>query len=113
MVVRDASDAITVQDLNGRTLALNPGAVRMYGWSETEALEMNVRDRIPEALREQALATLAQLSRAEVLEPYRTERLANRGAVVRVSIVSTALIDEAGQMYATATTERVKPEGSR
>ncbi len=48
VVVRDAHDAITVQDLEGRILAWNPGAVRMYGWSEAEALAMNVRDRIPE-----------------------------------------------------------------
>ena len=34
----DAYDAITVQDLDGRILTWNPGAVRMYGWSESEAL---------------------------------------------------------------------------
>jgi two-component system CheB/CheR fusion protein len=34
VVVRDAHDAITVQDLEGRILAWNPGAVRIYGWSE-------------------------------------------------------------------------------
>ncbi len=43
VVVRDAHDAITVQDMDGRILAWNPAAVRMYGWSEAEALMMNVR----------------------------------------------------------------------
>jgi len=109
VVVRDAHDAITVQDLEGRIIAWNPGAVRMYGWSEAEALAMNVRDRIPQAMRAGALDTLRQLSRAEVLEPYRTQRLAKGGAVVAVSIISTALVDEAGQMYAIATTERAIP----
>ena len=56
VVVRDAHDAITVQDLEGRILAWNPGAERMYGWSEAEALAMNIRDLIPEGLREEALA---------------------------------------------------------
>ena len=106
VVVRDAHDAITVQDLAGRTLAWNAGAVRMYGWTEAEALQLNVRDRIPEPLREAALASLAQLSRAEVLEPYLTQRLAKSGESVEVSIVSTALVNEAGVMYAVATTER-------
>lgn len=106
VVVRDAHDAITVQDLGGRILAWNPGAVRMYGWSEAEALLMNVRDRIPEALREKALVTLRQLSRDEVLEPYRTQRISKQGAVMAVSIISTALLDESGEMYAIATTER-------
>jgi len=108
VVVRDSHDAITVQDLEGRTLAWNPGAVRLYGWSEAEALEINVCDRIPEGLRAGSLDTLAQLSRAEILEPYHTQRLTQAGALVEVSIISTALIDGVGQMYAIATTERLK-----
>ncbi|MCX6970203.1 MAG: PAS domain-containing protein [Verrucomicrobia bacterium] len=106
VVVRDAHDAITVQDLDGRTLAWNPGAVRMYGWSEAEALAMNVRDRIPQDLREGALEKLRQLSRAKVLDPYPTSRLTKSGKSVKVSIISTALLDGAGEMYAIATTER-------
>ena len=45
---------IIVQDLDGRILAWNPAAERMYGWSEPEALTMNIRDLIPEELREEA-----------------------------------------------------------
>ena len=106
VVVRDAHDAITVQDLEGRIIAWNHGAVRMFGWSEADALAMNVSDRIPQELREGAQKTLAQLSQAEILEPYHTRRLTKSGAVVEVSIISTALINEAGDMYAIATTER-------
>jgi two-component system CheB/CheR fusion protein len=108
VVVRDASDAITVQDLEGRILAWNPGAVRMYGWSEADAMAMNVRDRIPEGLREEALAKIHALSQAEVLEPYRTRMITRSGSVVDVSITSTALVDESGKMYAIATTERAR-----
>jgi two-component system CheB/CheR fusion protein len=107
VVVRDAHDAITLQDLDGRMLAWNPAAVRMYGWSEAEALQMNVRERIPAGMREDALAKIMQLSRAETLEPHRTQRIAKDGAVVEVSVISTALVDAAGNMYAVATNERV------
>jgi two-component system CheB/CheR fusion protein len=106
VVVRDARDAITVQDLDGHILAWNPGAVRMYGWSEAEALVMNVRDRVPEALREEALAEVHRLSRAEILEPYRTQRIAKDGRIVDVWMTATALVNQAGRMYAIATTER-------
>lgn len=108
VVVRDAHDAITVQDLDGNTIAWNPGAVRLYGWSEQQALGMNVRERIPEALREGALTTLKNLSKAEVLQAYLTERLNQDGKIVQVSIISTALINTGGEMYAIATTERPK-----
>jgi two-component system CheB/CheR fusion protein len=107
VVVRDAHDAITMQNMAGQTLAWNPGATKMYGWSEAEALQMNVCERIPQASREDALARLRQLSQAEILEPYLTERLTKQGAVVPVSIISTALLNEAGEVYGIATTERV------
>ena len=107
VVLADAHDAITVQDLTGRTLAWNPAAASLYGWSEAEALAMNVHDRIPKRLRKNALATLQRLGKAEILKPYRTQRLAKTGRIVEVSIISTALVNEAGQMYAIATTERV------
>ena len=106
VVVRDATDAITVQDLEGRTIAWNPGAERLYGWTEAQALAMNVRERIPAALQDGALTKVQQLSQAETLEPYRTQRLAQSGAVLEVTLTSTALVNEAGQVYAIATTER-------
>jgi two-component system CheB/CheR fusion protein len=106
VVVRDAYDAITVQDLEGRILAWNPGAVRMYGWNEAEALAMHVHERIPRELRKGELATLARLSEAKIIEPYATRRLRKDGGTVEVSILSTALVNAAGEMYAIATTER-------
>jgi len=106
VVVRDAHDAITVQDMEGRIVAWNPGAERMYGWSEAEALTMNIRDLIPEGGREGALAVLQQLSRSEVLEPYRMRRIAKGGGIVEVWLTATALVNDSGGVYAIATTER-------
>jgi two-component system CheB/CheR fusion protein len=106
-VVLDAHDAILVQDLTGRILAWNPGAERMYGWSEVEALALNIRDLVPETQRKQALATVRQLSRGQVLEPYRMPRITKNGQTVEVWLTATALVDGEGEMYAIATTERV------
>ena len=110
VVVRDAHDAITVQSTTGQMMAWNPGAVRMYGWTEAEALLMNVRDRIPAEKRSQALITLKELSQAAILAPYLTQRLNKQGEILKVSIISTALINESGEMYAIATTERLVEE---
>ena len=110
VVVRDAHDAITVQDLQGQTLAWNPAAMRMYGWSEAQALAMNVQTRIPQALRQEETNRMLQLSRSAVLEPYRTQRISQSGASMDVWITSTALMDEDGQMYAISTTERNQVE---
>jgi two-component system CheB/CheR fusion protein len=113
VVVRDAHDAITLQDLQGRILAWNPGAERMYGWREAEALLMNVRDRIPPELREDAVAKLLQLSQAEILSPYRTQRISKSGVIVEVWITATALLNQAGQIYAISTTERAEQSSTK
>jgi len=84
----------------------------VYGWSEAEALLMNIRDRIPKALREEEMAKLHQLSHADIMEPYRTQRVAKDGAIVEIWMTATALVNEAGQMYAIATTERAKASKS-
>jgi two-component system, chemotaxis family, CheB/CheR fusion protein len=109
VVVRDSHDAIAVQDLEGRILAWNPGAERMYGWSEAEALRMNILDLIPEGRRQDALAVLRQQSRAEVLEPYHMQRIAKDGRIVEIWLTATALVNDAGDVYAIATTEREIP----
>jgi two-component system CheB/CheR fusion protein len=108
VVVRDAFDAITVHDLDGRIIAWNPAAERIYGWSEAEALLLNVRDRIPPLLRDDALVTLREFDRDRIPEPYHTQRLTRSGAVLEVSVTATALLDASGQIYAMATTERVR-----
>jgi two-component system, chemotaxis family, CheB/CheR fusion protein len=105
-VMRDASDAITVQDLNGRILAWNRGAEALYGWSEAEALSMNIRALIPEDQREAALALVRRLTQAEVLEPFRMQRLTKASTIVEISMTATALVNESGQVYAVFSTER-------
>jgi two-component system CheB/CheR fusion protein len=105
-VVRDSNDAITVQDFEGRILAWNPGAERMYGWSETQALKMNVRDVVPEDRREEALDLVTRLAQHEIIEPFETQRVTKSGETLRVQLTATTLVDAAGEPYAIATTER-------
>ena len=108
VVVRDASDAITVHDLEGRMIAWNPSASRIYGWNEEEALTLNIRQRVPVALQRECMAQIAKLSQAEVLEPFPTQRLTKSGQVLNVYVTATALLNEAGVVYAIATNERVE-----
>jgi two-component system CheB/CheR fusion protein len=106
VVVRDAQDAILVQDLEGRILAWNPSAEAMYGWSEAEALTMNIRDLIPEGQRDGTSAMVKQIARGGIADPYHTQRIAKDGRIVDVRLSATALMNEIGKLYAIATTER-------
>ena len=106
VVVRDVRDAILMQDMDGCILAWNPGAQRMYGWSEAEALAMNIRDLMPERGREEALKAVHQQCQAGLLEPTRQVRIAKDGQHVQVSLIAASLVNDAGETYAIATTER-------
>ncbi|MEO8900865.1 MAG: chemotaxis protein CheB [Polyangiaceae bacterium] len=105
-VMRDAEDAITVQALDGCILAWNRAAVQRYGYTEAEALTMNIQALFPESQRGAALAVIARLIQAEVLEPYHTQRLTKDAKVIAISLTATALLNEAGEVYAVFTTER-------
>ena len=111
-VVRDANDAITLQSMDGRILAWNPAAQRIYGWTAAEALQLRLQDRLSHEQSEEALERLKQLGQAKVLEPYRSQRLTKQGTTVEVSITATALRNEAGELYAIATTERLIQGGT-
>jgi two-component system CheB/CheR fusion protein len=46
------------------------------------------------------------LSRSDVLEPFRTQRIAKDSTVVEVWLTATALLGKDGKVYAISTTER-------
>ena len=107
VVVRDSRDAVLVQGLTGRIIAWNPGAEAMYGWTEVEALTKNIRDLMPEADRESAITAIREQCEVGLLAPKSQKRIAKDGRTVQVSIISSALVDNTGETYAIATTERL------
>jgi two-component system CheB/CheR fusion protein len=106
VVVRDSRDAVVVQDLSGHILAWNPGAERAYGWTEAEALGMNIRDLIPEALRADTVAAVQRLGEGGSIQPFHSQRIAKDGHIVEIELTASALTNEAGVQYAVSTTER-------
>ncbi len=105
-VVADSNDAITIQNLDGRITAWNKGAHAMYGYTEAEALQMNIRDTVPEDRREQALDLLRQAETGELVASLETQRRTKDGRILDVWLTTTKLLDEQGKITAIATTER-------
>ncbi|MDM8549101.1 chemotaxis protein CheB [Desulfobacterales bacterium HSG2] len=104
-VVTDSNDAITVQDTGGNITAWNRGAEKMYGYSEAEALEMNVRDIVPDDRKKETLTFVQKLQEGEEAESFKTRRLTKDGRVLDVWLTVTKLVDDQGKMVSIATTE--------
>ncbi len=105
-IIRDSNDAITVQDFEGRITAWNHGAEKMYGWSEAEALQMNIGETVPGTKREEMKSFIKKIRSGEAIDSIETQRQTKDGRVLDVWLTITTLVDETGRPVAIATTER-------
>jgi two-component system sensor kinase FixL len=112
-IMRDSNDAITVQDFDGTIRLWNLGAERIYGYTETEALRMNIRQLIPKPKLDETLPFINRLREGEEVRFFETRRLTKDGRLIDVWVTATALTDGAGRVIGVATTERDITERKR
>jgi two-component system, chemotaxis family, CheB/CheR fusion protein len=112
-VLWHSHDAITVQDFGGQIIAWNRGAERMYGYTEAEALQMNIRDTVPDNKRAEALAYVEHVIHDEPVTAFETQRLTKDGRLLDVGLTVTAYRDERGRSIGVSTTERDISERKR
>jgi PAS domain S-box-containing protein len=105
-VVRDSNDAITIQDVAGRITAWNHGAELMYGYSEEEALKIDMgRLTAPGKVEEQKDFTRRLLA-GEKISSFETQRVTKDGRILDVWMTVTKLMDNTGKVIGIASTER-------
>ena len=105
-VVSDSNDAVILADLEGKILAWNSGAIETYGYTEAEALKMNVRDIVAEPDREAALRLIQRIKEGEIVKSFELRRVTKDGRILDVWLTTTLLTDEKRKPVAIATTER-------
>ncbi len=105
-VVRDSNDAISVQDFDGKILSWNRGAEKIYGYTEKEALQMNIRSLIPANSVDKELEYLQLVAQGKVVDSYDAHRQTKDGQLLDIWMTVTPLKDESGQPAAIAITER-------
>jgi two-component system CheB/CheR fusion protein len=99
-------DAMVIFGLDGRILAWSPSATLMYGWSEEEALQRNIRDLLPEENREECLEKIRKIALSNTWDRARIQRRHQGGQTLQVAMVASPLLNSDGDLYAIATIER-------
>ncbi|MBN2372585.1 PAS domain S-box protein [bacterium] len=112
-VVRDSNDAVTVLDFKGNILFWNRGAERIYGWSEEEALYMNILNMMPKDRQKDTMELLKRLKRGEPIESFESQRLTKKREIRDLWVTITLLKEKQNLPFAIATTERDITEEKR
>jgi two-component system sensor kinase FixL len=105
-MLRDSADAIVVMDFGGRIIAWNRGAQRLYGYTQAEALKLNVRDLMTGDRLDSTLEVMRRVARGETMSTFDTQRRTREGRTVDVSATVALLFDSAGSPESLAATER-------
>jgi PAS domain S-box-containing protein len=103
-IVQQSNDAIISQDLEGNILTWNRAAERLYGYSEAEALEMNIAATMPEGSSEM-LAHLDAARHGRQAPPVEVKRRAKDGRILDVWWTAAPLFED-GRLVGIVTTAR-------
>ena len=105
-ILQCLNDAIIVHDEDGKILNWNMGATRMYGFSEAEALKMNVGKILAEGEHNGWLKRVHAIYGGGQPAEYHGYRLHKDGHKIEVSVSASALPDQDGGLYGIASVER-------
>ena len=95
-VVNSTDDAVVVETADGRTMAWNPGAERMYGYAALEMIGRPIDAIVPEDHRGESDAIRARILAGERIDHYETTRRRKDGRLIQVSLTASPLRDASG-----------------
>ncbi|MBO2946050.1 PAS domain S-box protein [Paenibacillus sp. F411] len=111
-VINQTADAIHTTDQAGRILSVNKAFEQLYGWEAEEAVGRRL-PMVPEQLREEEEEHQRRLLNGEALAPIETVRRRKDGSQIEVSISTSPIRDEAGQITSLVSVSRDVTERNR
>jgi PAS domain S-box-containing protein len=112
-VIQSSDDAIVTKTLDGIITSWNPAAVRMFGYTETEAIGRSIRMLIPEHLQGEEDTVLAKIRAGEGVDHYETIRQRKDGTRLSISLTVSPIRNDTGEIIGASKiardiTERVR-----
>jgi len=112
-IVHSSHDAIMGKTLLGVITSWNPGAQRLYGYTEEEMIGRAAEVLFPADLRAAEADFLARIGRGERVEQFQTQRLRKDGSPVTVSLSMSPIADADGTIIGVASVSRDISERQR
>ena len=105
-VVKQSNDAIYIHDHEGRIISWNEGAEMIYGYTESEALNMKIWNIIPEYMQREIEEIVQKILLGEKIEFFETKRITKHGRLVDVLFSAAVINDPGNEQKSIAITER-------
>lgn len=97
-IVEGSDDAILALDTDGRIISWNPGAERLFGYAEREAVGQHITMLIPENHHGEDRHILGEILAGRRIQHFETQRVRKDGALVDVSLTVSPLPDATGSI---------------
>ena len=97
-IVESSDDAIISKDLSGKITSWNPGAERIFGYTETEALGQPITMLIPPHLLDQEQEIITNIKNGVRMDIIETRRLTKEGKEIPVSLAVSPVKDVFGRI---------------
>ncbi|MEI6561112.1 MAG: PAS domain S-box protein [Verrucomicrobiota bacterium] len=101
-IVESSIDGILSVDLEGKITSWNPGAQRIFGYSEGEMLGVDFKSLTPEDQRKQCNEFSEAIERGKAIRDCETVRLGRGGARIDVSLSLSPILDRDGRFAGVA-----------
>ncbi len=93
-IVLNSNDAIYAMNMDGMILSWNPGAEKLYGVREREAIGSNISILIPSEKINEMRFLLDKISKGEIIDSFETKRIRKDKSVIDVSLTISPIREE-------------------
>ena len=105
-IIDSSDDAILSKDRDAIITSWNPGAERLYGYREDEAIGRPIAILIPPDRSGEEMRILERILKGESVDHYETERLTKDGRIVDVSLSISPIRAHGGEIVGAAVIAR-------
>jgi PAS domain S-box-containing protein len=105
-IVESSDDAIIGKTLDGIILSWNPGAERIYGYSQEEMIGQPISVLVPPDHPDEIIQILEEVKRGKRVDHFETVRMGKDGRRIDVSLTVSPIKDATGQITGASTITR-------
>lgn len=95
-IVLNSGDAIYAMSIDGQIQSWNPGAEKLYGFSERDAIGRNISIVVPDFKENELKHIMGKVAKGERIESLETKRQKKDKTIIDVSLTLSPIREESG-----------------